>query len=102
MGDAFLVRDEEAARLLGISRSKFHLLVADGQIARIKIGRSARYRRADIIAFIERLADESSGSAIDMSAQSAAEGDAGPSSLMTTRRAKRAEAGSAARPTITR
>jgi excisionase family DNA binding protein len=62
LGDAFLVRDEEAARLLGISRSKFHLFVADGQIARIKIGRSARYRRADIIASIERLADGASGS----------------------------------------
>jgi excisionase family DNA binding protein len=64
LGDAILVRDEEAARLLGISRSKFHLLVADGQIARIKIGRSARYRRADIVAFIERLADEALGSGI--------------------------------------
>ena len=57
MGDPYLVRDEEAARLLSISRSKFHLLVADGVIERLKIGRSARYRRVDIVAYADGLAE---------------------------------------------
>jgi excisionase family DNA binding protein len=56
--EALLVNDLEASRLLGISRSKFHLLVAEGRIPRLKIGRSARYRRADILMFTERLAAE--------------------------------------------
>jgi excisionase family DNA binding protein len=54
--EALLVNDLEASRLLGISRSKFHLLVAEGRIPRLKIGRSARYRRADILMFTETLA----------------------------------------------
>jgi excisionase family DNA binding protein len=57
MGDPYLVRDEEAARLLSISRSKFHLLVADGLIERLKIGRSARYRRVDVVAYADGLAE---------------------------------------------
>jgi excisionase family DNA binding protein len=56
-----LVDDVEASRLLGISRSKFHALVANGLIPRLKIGRSARYRPADLLAFIERLAAGASG-----------------------------------------
>lgn len=51
-----LVNDREASLMLGISRSKFHLLVAEGRILRLKIGRSARYRRADILTFTESLA----------------------------------------------
>jgi excisionase family DNA binding protein len=56
--ETLLVNDGEASRLLGISRSQFHLLVAAGRIPRLKIGRSARYRRADLLAFTERLAAE--------------------------------------------
>lgn len=56
--ETLLVNDGEASRLLGISRSKFHLLVAAGRIPRLKIGRAARYRRADLLAFTERLAAE--------------------------------------------
>jgi excisionase family DNA binding protein len=58
--DSLLVNDDEASHLLGISRSKFHLLVAEGLIPRIKLGRSARYRPADLRAFTERLAAEAS------------------------------------------
>lgn len=43
-----LLRDIEAARMLGISRSKFHTLVAAGEIRRLKLGRCARYRRSDV------------------------------------------------------
>jgi excisionase family DNA binding protein len=67
LGDALLVRDEEAARLLSVSRSTFHVLVAGGQITRLKIGRAAGYRRSDITAFIERLAGEAPPSMSDAS-----------------------------------
>lgn len=50
-----LLRDIEAARMLGISRSKFHTLVASGEIRRLKLGRCARYRRSDVEQFIEGL-----------------------------------------------
>jgi excisionase family DNA binding protein len=56
--DSLLVKDDEASRLLGISRSKFHVLVAQGLIPRLKIGRSARYRRTDLSTFTEHLAAE--------------------------------------------
>ncbi len=56
--ETLLVNDREASRMLGISRSKFHVLVAEGRILRLKIGRSARYRRADILVFTETLAAE--------------------------------------------
>jgi excisionase family DNA binding protein len=63
--ETLLVNDREASRMLGISRSKFHLLVAEGRIVRLKIGRSARYRRADILTFTESLAaDARSGDVI--------------------------------------
>jgi len=55
--ETLLVDDREASRLLGISRSKFHVLVAGGMIPRIKLGRSARYRRIDLLTFTEHLAD---------------------------------------------
>jgi excisionase family DNA binding protein len=54
--DTLLVDDDEASRLLGISRSKFHTLVARGHILRLKIGRSARYRRSDLLAYTDSLA----------------------------------------------
>jgi excisionase family DNA binding protein len=62
--DTVLLTDEEASQALGISRSKFHLLVADGQILRLKLGRSARYRKVDILAFTDRLAAEARTGAI--------------------------------------
>jgi excisionase family DNA binding protein len=58
--DSLLVNDREASRLLSISRSKFHLLVSDGRIPRLKLGRCARYRRTDILAFAESLGSDRS------------------------------------------
>jgi excisionase family DNA binding protein len=66
--DAVLLTDEEASRALGISRSKFHLLVADGQILRLKLGRAARYRKVDILAFTDRLAANARTGAIGVAA----------------------------------
>jgi excisionase family DNA binding protein len=54
--ETLLVNGNEASRLLGISRSTFYALVASGLIPRIKIGRSARYRRTDLVTFTELLA----------------------------------------------
>ena len=61
--ETLLVNDREASRLLGISRSKFHLLVSAGRITRLKLGRSARYRRSDIQAFAESLGSAGGGAA---------------------------------------
>jgi excisionase family DNA binding protein len=63
--ETLLVNDKEASRLLAISRSKFHTLVAEGRIARIKLGRSARYRRADLLAFTAELDRQPDGFAAD-------------------------------------
>lgn len=51
---AELVTDTQAAELLSLSRATFHVLVARGEIPRVKIGRSARYARTDIQDFIDR------------------------------------------------
>lgn len=59
--DPLLLSDAEACKVLGISRSKFYLLVADGAIPRLKLGRTARYRAGDILQFVERLAAEAHG-----------------------------------------
>ncbi len=49
---------EEAAHQLGISRSKFFGLMASGDIASIKVGRSRRVPFASLEAFVaERLAE---------------------------------------------
>ena len=59
MTEALLLTDRQASQLLGVSRSKFHVLVADGAIPRLKVGgRAARYRRVDLEGFIERCAAE--------------------------------------------
>jgi excisionase family DNA binding protein len=59
--ETLLVNDREASRLLDISRSKFHLLVSAGLIPRLKLGRCARYRRTDILAFAESLGADRGG-----------------------------------------
>ncbi len=61
--ETLLVNDREASRLLSISRSKFHLLVSEGRIPRLKLGRCARYRRTDILAFAESLGSDGGGEA---------------------------------------
>jgi hypothetical protein len=58
-----LVDDDEAGRLPGISRSTFHALVANGLIRRLKLGRSARYRLADLLALTDRLGVKAAGGA---------------------------------------
>ena len=50
----FLVSVKEAARLLGISKSAFYKLQASGRgPLPIKLGRSTRYRRAELEAWVD-------------------------------------------------
>jgi predicted DNA-binding transcriptional regulator AlpA len=50
-----LVTDREFASYIHVSRSKFHLLVAQGMIPKIKLGRAARYDLADADRLIDAL-----------------------------------------------
>ncbi|MFG2903953.1 helix-turn-helix domain-containing protein [Kitasatospora sp. NPDC048286] len=51
-----LLTAEEAAKMLRIGRSTLYQLLAERELASIKIGRSRRIRPADVEAYIERQA----------------------------------------------
>ena len=53
-----LLRIEEAAEWLGLSKRKTYELVARGEIASVYIGRSRRVALATLESFVERLAAE--------------------------------------------
>lgn len=53
-----LVPVAEAAALLSLSRSKVYELIAAGEIAVIKIGKSARIERQELERFIAKLRGE--------------------------------------------
>lgn len=53
--DRLLCRPEEAAELLGIGRSKFYELMADGVIDSVRIGTCRRIPLAALEEFVERL-----------------------------------------------
>ncbi|KAF0120862.1 MAG: hypothetical protein FD152_4009 [Xanthobacteraceae bacterium] len=50
-----LVTDREFAGYIHVSRSKFHLLVAQGIVPKIKLGRAARYDLDDADRLIDTL-----------------------------------------------
>ena len=53
---ALLLSDHTAAALLGISRATFWRRVKDGTFPRpVKIGGATRWRRADLLAAVDRL-----------------------------------------------
>lgn len=53
---AYLMADHTAAALLGISRATFWRRVKDGTFpAPVKIGGATRWRRADLLAAVDRL-----------------------------------------------
>jgi excisionase family DNA binding protein len=54
MPEALLVNVREAAKMLGIGRSKLYELIAAGEIASIRIGAVRRVVVADLTAYIER------------------------------------------------
>lgn len=61
---ALLLSDDAAAALLGISRATFWRRVADGTFPQpIRISRSTRWRRDELIAALDRLAGQRDGEA---------------------------------------
>ena len=50
-----LYRPSEVAHLFGISRSHLYVLMAAGSIKAVKIGRSTRFTKQQIVDFIENL-----------------------------------------------
>ncbi|MEZ4494689.1 MAG: excisionase family DNA-binding protein [Dehalococcoidia bacterium] len=57
--EALLLSVSEAAQLLGIGRSKTYELVATGELATVRIGRSVRVPRAIVEGYVERLIEQS-------------------------------------------
>jgi excisionase family DNA binding protein len=49
-----LVRKREAARRLDVCERTIDLMVARGEISKVKIGKSARYIVSELMGFIER------------------------------------------------
>lgn len=50
-----LIDSEGAADLLGCSRSTIYKLLASGDLRGIKVGRSRRFTRAELEAYVSRL-----------------------------------------------
>ncbi len=50
-----LLDAEEAARYLGIGRSKVYGLLQAGQLRGVKVGRARRFSRTELDRFVERL-----------------------------------------------
>lgn len=50
-----LLRPEEAAQVLGISRSRFYELMSAGEVDSVKIGSSRRVTREALEHYVERL-----------------------------------------------
>ncbi|MEJ7743187.1 MAG: helix-turn-helix domain-containing protein [Nocardioidaceae bacterium] len=59
--DKLLYRPEEAARSLGIGRTRLYALIASGDIASVTIGNSRRISSDALRDFIRRLESPSSG-----------------------------------------
>jgi excisionase family DNA binding protein len=62
-GDKLLYSPEEAADMLGVSRSQVFELIAQRQIESVKVGRLRRFPLDALTAYIERLRAEQSVSA---------------------------------------
>lgn len=45
----------EVAELLGLGRSKVMVMIADGEIPSVKIGRARRVLHSDLVEYLERL-----------------------------------------------
>ena len=52
--EPILIRVPEAARILGISRSKAYELINDGRLPVVRLGMSIRVNRSALLALIER------------------------------------------------
>jgi excisionase family DNA binding protein len=59
--EALLLTVPEAARLLGISRSKAYELLANGEIHSVQIGTCRRIRQDWLAGYVDRLSTHSDG-----------------------------------------
>jgi len=59
--EARLLRIPEVARALGISRSAVYVLLAEGKLQPVRIGRSVRVPADEIDAFVDRLTKVEAG-----------------------------------------
>lgn len=55
MSQIELVSTEDAAKILGISRSQIYLLIKSGKLGSVSIGKSRRISRYQIIEFVKGL-----------------------------------------------
>ncbi|WP_432175037.1 helix-turn-helix domain-containing protein [Streptomyces sp. Tue6028] len=53
--DRLLYKPEEAAKALSLGRSTIYVLMAEGALKYIKLGRTRRIRRSDLEAFVAAL-----------------------------------------------
>lgn len=58
MTDKILLRPEEGANELAVSRARMYELIASGEVESIKIGRSRRIPHAALTAYVDRLRSE--------------------------------------------
>ena len=56
-----LLRVDEAARLLGVSRSHAYQLIANGSLPVVRLGRSTRVARSALDSLVAELADGDGG-----------------------------------------
>jgi len=52
--EKLLLRPEEAAQLLGLGRATVYELIAAGSLPGVRIGRSIRLRREDVVAWVRK------------------------------------------------
>lgn len=55
VAEKLLLRPQEAADTLGISRARLYQLLADGEIGSVKLGASRRVPAVELDAFVQRL-----------------------------------------------
>lgn len=56
-----LVNPEEAARVLGIGRTRTYALIASGELQSVKLGRARRIPRTALEDYVARLVAEQNG-----------------------------------------
>jgi excisionase family DNA binding protein len=54
-----LLTSKEVARLLAISERAVFSLAKSGQLPKVRFGAAVRYRRSDVLALVDRLAEAS-------------------------------------------
>jgi excisionase family DNA binding protein len=74
--DKLLLRPEEAAEMLGVSRASVYRLLENGVLAGVRIGASRRIAVTEVEAFVARLAEADASTRGD--GPSAATGDVSP------------------------